>query len=185
MVVPSQTRRRSQGTATANRVELTEGVCGVSRESGTGTGTEALRRGGHRLTPQRQFVLRVLEDAGHHLSAEDICQRVQVIYPGMSLSTVYRTLELLVRLGLVLEARLGGDRRVYELAGETGEHTHVICRACGAIGHPRDPDLHSLRDCLATETGYANIALNLVATGICPACAARIAHAAQEPLPTP
>lgn len=158
----------------------------MSRTSGTGTntGTDALRRGGHRLTPQRQFVLRVLEDAGHHLSAEDICQRVQTIYPGMSLSTVYRTLELLSRLGLVLEARLGGDRSVYELAGEAGEHTHVICRACGAVGHPRDPDLHALRECLAAETGYDDIALNVLATGLCPSCATRAEHAAQDPLPT-
>lgn len=155
----------------------------MSRTSGTGT--EALRRGGHRLTPQRQFVLRVLEDAGHHLSAEDICQRVQTIYPGMSLSTVYRTLELLGRLGLVLEARLGGDRSVYELADEAGEHTHVICRACGAIGHPHDPDLHALRECLEAETGYGDIALNVVATGLCPICAGRAERVTQEPLPTP
>lgn len=143
---------------------------GVSRD--TASGTDALRRGGHRLTPQRQLVLRVLEQAGHHLTAEAICQQVQVVYPGMSLSTVYRTLELLARLGLVLEARLGGERRVYELAGERGEHTHLICRSCGAIGHPHDIDLRSLRERLTQETGYVGIAMDLVATGLCPACAA-------------
>ena len=149
-----------------------------------GNGSDALRRGGHRLTPQRQLVLRVLEQAGHHLSAEEICAQVQQVYPGMSLSTVYRTLELLVNLGLVLEARLTGDRRVigerrvlgdrrvYELAGEAGEHTHLICRVCGSVGHPTAPDLERLRGRLADETGYTSIAVDVVATGICPVCAA-------------
>jgi Fur family ferric uptake transcriptional regulator len=137
-----------------------------------GSGGDALRRGGHRLTPQRQFVLRVLEQAGHHLSAEEICAQVQQVYPGMSLSTVYRTLELLVNLGLVLEARLLGDRHVYELADEAGEHTHLICRVCGAVDHPNALDLHRLRSRLATETGYTSITVNVVATGVCRVCAA-------------
>jgi Fe2+ or Zn2+ uptake regulation protein len=143
----------------------------------TRDGGEALRRGGHRLTPQRQMVVRTLEHAGHHLSAEEICQRIQLEYPGMSLSTVYRTLDLLVRLGMVLEAQLGGDRRVFELAGEHGEHTHLICRECGAIAHPGDLELAALRRALATESGFGDLALNVVATGICPTCAAT--HASQ------
>jgi Fur family ferric uptake transcriptional regulator len=133
--------------------------------------TDALRRRGHRMTAQRQMVLHALEQAGHHLSAEEICQQIQQQYPTMSLSTVYRTLDLLVGLGLVLEARLGGDRRVYELAGEAAEHCHLICRACGAVGHPHELDLGRLRAQLAGETGYAALALDLVATGLCPRCA--------------
>jgi Fe2+ or Zn2+ uptake regulation protein len=139
----------------------------ATRDSG-----DALRRGGHRLTPQRQMVLRTLDEAGHHLSAEEICQRIQLEYPGMSLSTVYRTLDLLVRLGMVLEAQLGGDRRVFELAGEHGQHTHLICRECGAIAHPRELDLAALQRGLGDETGYSALTLNVVATGVCPSCAA-------------
>ena len=135
-------------------------------------GTDALRRGGHRLTPQRQLILQVLDQAGHHLSAEAISVAVQRTYPGMSLSTVYRTLDLLVRLGLVLEARLGSDRRVYELAGDTGEHTHLICRVCGAVSHPTALDLQGLSARLIAETGFDTIAVDVVATGRCPTCAA-------------
>lgn len=142
----------------------------------SGNGTDALKRGGHRLTPQRQFILQVLERAGHHLSAEEICEQIQVSYPGMSLSTVYRTLDLLARLGLVLEARLGSDRRVYELAREEGEHTHLICRDCGAVSHPTALDLRLLSARLSAETGYDAIAVDVVATGRCPGCAS---HAAQ------
>jgi Fe2+ or Zn2+ uptake regulation protein len=150
-----------------------------------GDGGEALRRRGHRLTPQRQMVLRALEQAGRHLSAEEICQQVQAAYPGMSLSTVYRTLELLERLGLVLEARLGGESRVYELAGDQGEHTHLICRSCGAVGHPRDGDLRPLLERLAVETGYRDISLHVVATGVCPGCATRAARASQAATAAP
>lgn len=137
-----------------------------------GSGSDALKRGGHRLTPQRQLILQVLERAGHHQSAEEICEQVQQTYPSMSLSTVYRTLDLLVRLGLVLEARLGSDRRVYELAREEGEHTHLICRVCGAVSHPTTLDPRRLSARLTAETGYDTIAVEVVATGRCPACAA-------------
>jgi Fe2+ or Zn2+ uptake regulation protein len=119
------------------------------------------------------MVLRVLDQAGHHLSVKEVRQRSQLIYPGMSLSTVYRTIDLLVRLGMVLEARIGGDRRVYELAREAGEHSHLICRSCGAIGHPEPFELVGPRHRLAAESGYADLALDVVATGICRACGAK------------
>jgi Fur family ferric uptake transcriptional regulator len=150
----------------------------------SGNGSEALRRGGHRLTAQRYLVLRVLEQAGHHLSAEEICQQIQRVYPTMSLSTVYRTMDLLVRLGLVREARLGGERRVYELAGTAGEHCHLICRECGAIGHPTPVDLQPLREQLAAQTGYAEVALDLLVTGLCPRCTARSHHHAPAEPPS-
>lgn len=136
------------------------------------TSSESLRRRGYRLTPQRHLVLRALERAEHHLSAEDILQHVQADCPGISLSTVYRTLEVLGDLDLVSELRLRSDRRVYELAGEAGGHCHLICRECAAITHARGPDLQALRAQVEAETRFADMTVDLVASGICPSCEA-------------
>ena len=75
---------------------------------------EPLRRQGLRLTPQRQMILTVIEQAQEHLNTEAICQRVQAHYPCVSLSTIYRTLEWLKKRGLVREVHLLGEQRFYE-----------------------------------------------------------------------
>ncbi len=64
---------------------------------------------GYRLTPQRMMVLSAIEGSDSHISAEEIYTQVIAKYPHVNISTVYRTLDLLKRLGLVTEADLGGE----------------------------------------------------------------------------
>lgn len=63
---------------------------------------------GYRLTPQRMMILSAIENSNDHISADEIYARVVAEYPYVNISTVYRTLELLKRLGLVTETDLGG-----------------------------------------------------------------------------
>jgi len=56
---------------------------------------EVLREKGHRLTPQRILILKVIYDADSHISAEEIYEQLHARYPYSNISTVYRTLELL------------------------------------------------------------------------------------------
>ncbi|HEY7356698.1 MAG TPA: Fur family transcriptional regulator [Ktedonobacterales bacterium] len=129
----------------------------------------ALRRRGLRLTPQRQMILNVIEQAQEHLSAESICQRVQERYPFVSLSTIYRTLELLKTLGLVREVHLLGDQRFYESASG-GAHHHLLCRGCGDILHADADLLAGLREQLEQRYHFTPLSLDLIATGYCAAC---------------
>ena len=69
-----------------------------------------LREQGYRLTPQRNLIWEVLRDAGRHLTAEEVAAEVRRTLPDVNVSTVYRTLELLVSLDLVVETRLEGSR---------------------------------------------------------------------------
>jgi|SRR5579859_129913 len=130
---------------------------------------ERLRRQGLRLTPQRQMILDVIEQAQEHLSAETICQRVQERYPFVSLSTIYRTLELLKRLGLVREVHLLGEQRFYESA-DGGAHHHLLCRGCGAVLHADDALLAGLREQLEQHYHFTPLSLDLIATGYCYGC---------------
>ena len=129
----------------------------------------AIRQQGLRLTPQRQMILNVIEQAQEHLSAESICQRVQARYPFVSLSTIYRTLELLKTLGLVREVHLLGDQRFYESASG-GAHHHLLCRGCGDILHADADLLAGLREQLEQRYQFTPLSLDLIATGYCAAC---------------
>jgi Fe2+ or Zn2+ uptake regulation protein len=130
---------------------------------------ETFRRQGHRLTPQRQMVLNAIEQANEHLSAEAICKRVQWRYPSVSLSTIYRTLDLLKTLGLVREVHLLGEQRFYEPAG-AGMHHHLLCRGCGAVLHADDALLDNLRAELERAYHFAPLSLDLIVTGYCAGC---------------
>ena len=91
---------------------------------------------GYRLTIPREAILDVLSRTSRHLSAEDIFLAVHKVYPAIGLTTIYRTLELLVQMRLVFKFDFGDKRARYELAeGTKGirHHHHLVCTKCGRI----------------------------------------------------
>lgn len=88
---------------------------------------------GFRVTIPRQAILDVLSVTEKHLSAEDIYMQVHKIHPAVGLTTVYRTLELLVRMGIVFKFDFGDARARYELNSGPGKeihHHHLVCTKC-------------------------------------------------------
>lgn len=130
---------------------------------------ELLRKRGYRLTPQRYMILSVIQEAGEHLSIDQILERVQKRNPQVSLSTIYRTLELLCELGMVRENRLPGEQPHYETADGSAHH-HLVCRRCRTIIHLDEALLGNLNEQLQEQHHFHNISLNLVAMGYCQAC---------------
>jgi Fur family ferric uptake transcriptional regulator len=96
---------------------------------------DKFRNAGFRLTLPRQAILNVFTKNPKHLSAEEIFLSVHKKYPGIGLATVYRTLDLLTQMGLILKFDFGDRRSRYELASETkkGHHHHMVCSRCGRI----------------------------------------------------
>ncbi len=91
---------------------------------------------GYRITVPREAILDVLSKTSEHLSAEDIYLAVHKVYPNIGLTTIYRTLELLVHIGLVFKFDFGDGRARYELAeGPKGKrhHHHLVCTNCGRV----------------------------------------------------
>ena len=130
---------------------------------------EALRNAGQRLTPQRMMVLSVLAEQGGHMSAEEILALVRQEYPYLNLSTVYRTLDLFVELGLVAQTDLGEGVRRFELVGAHPHH-HLICRKCGATIEVGDDLLGPLRQTLQEQFGFAACMDHFAIFGICRSC---------------
>jgi Fur family ferric uptake transcriptional regulator len=133
---------------------------------------ETLRKRGYRLTPQRHMILSVIQEADGddgHLSIDQIMERVQLRNPYVSLSTVYRTLELLRELGLVRENHLPGEQPHYEAAEGTAHH-HLVCRGCRAVIHLDDTLLGNLHESLQNQYHFHGLTLDLVAAGYCDTC---------------
>ncbi len=130
---------------------------------------ETLRKRGYRLTPQRHMILSVIQEADGHLNIDQILERVQERNPYVSLSTVYRTLELLRELALVRENHLPGEQPHYETA-ESAAHHHLVCRRCRAVIHLEDTLLGNLHEQLQQQYTFHDLTLDLVAAGYCDAC---------------
>jgi len=99
-----------------------------------------LREHGYKLTRPRKAIFDVLNSGDNHLSACNIYKATSKLYPNIGLATIYRTLELLVRIGVVLKCEFGDDRALYELAQnpEKVHHHHLICRNCNKVIHYSD-----------------------------------------------
>jgi len=124
---------------------------------------------GYRLTPQRMLVLSAIANSEHHISAEEIYVQVVAKYPHVNISTVYRTLDLLKRLGLVTETDLGGGRVRYHPA-DKGHHHHLVCQECGAIIDLDESVLSSLKSRLLREYKFSADLRHLAIFGRCSNC---------------
>ena len=83
----------------------------------TGKLQQSVAKRGIRMTRQRRVILQVMDDAEQHLDVDQILERAQKIDSGVHLVTVYRTIDLLKKQGLIDELdllHLRGDRHYYE-----------------------------------------------------------------------
>jgi Fe2+ or Zn2+ uptake regulation protein len=130
----------------------------------------ALRERGQRVTPQRLMVARVLSDLDRHVTAEVVFDELGERMPGVSLPTVYATLDLLESIGLI--RRVASERGAVVYDPRTDDHHHLVCRSCGAIV---DVDAPIEADALlsaARSAGFAPDHAQVVVRGLCADCAA-------------
>lgn len=130
---------------------------------------EKLRGSGYRLTPQRELILRAVEDLGH-ATPDEVLARVRQQSSAVNVSTVYRTLEVLEQLGLVRHAHLSDRAPTYHSVTEH-EHFHLVCRNCHRVVSV-DPDvLAPLRERLRDEHAFVVDVGHLTVFGRCEECA--------------
>jgi Fe2+ or Zn2+ uptake regulation protein len=139
-----------------------------------GTVDHGLSQSRYRLTKQRAAVLQALSDGGH-LSAESILERVRLHMPGVSLGTIYRTLDILREIGLVQIFTFGGIAARYEKTLD--KHHHVLCSVCRSLVNVRADSVADIARDVAEREGYTDIDFSLTIVGRCSACAAQPAIA--------
>jgi len=125
-----------------------------------------LRERGLRMTPQRQLVLAAVRDLGHS-TPEQICARVQESAP-INITTIYRTLDLLEKLGLVRHTHLGHGAPTY--SEQEHEHVHLVCHVCGEISEVPAELLDGLAEQLRTARGFELDATHVALSGTCRDC---------------
>ena len=129
-----------------------------------------LRQRGYKLTAQRQAVVSVIALSHEHLTPTAIYGKVRQEYPGIGLVTIYRTLEILTKLGLICEVHSSGSCRSYLLRRPSGHHHHLICSNCGKVVDFADCDIKELEKKLSQETGFKIESHLLEFSGRCQDC---------------
>jgi Fur family ferric uptake transcriptional regulator len=143
-----------------------------------------MRERGYRVTPQRQLILDAICAAGGHTTFDEIYARVQRTTSAVNRATVYRALDFLCKLRLVVGADLGGGHMVYEIAGDTPHH-HLVCRACGQQQEVSHKTIKGMFTRLEREHQF-HVDLNHVAlTGLCCTCYEAECRAGRQPAQFP
>ena len=130
---------------------------------------EALRAAGYRITRQRKAILNYLAATDAHPSAKEVFQETKNDYPGLSLATVYNTLETLARMGLikVLDFQAIDNRHETNLA----PHVNLICTVCGEIQDFEQGSTIPMNK-VKKELGFEVKGFRLEYYGICSECRA-------------
>jgi Fur family transcriptional regulator, ferric uptake regulator len=122
------------------------------------------------VTQQRLAVAEAIFLSGAHLSAEEIAQRVAGRGVAVGTATVYRTLDLLVRSGLVKEHDFGDGFKRYEAGSGNDAHEHCICSSCGAVTEFSNDRLERMIALLAEEVEFRPHHHRLEIYGLCRSC---------------
>jgi Fur family peroxide stress response transcriptional regulator len=128
-----------------------------------------LRERGHRLTPQRMAVLKILLNNTEHLGVEQIYERVRVDFPMTSLATIYKTVAVLKDMGEVLELNFGDSGSRYD-GSKPYSHPHLVCLQCKSISDVDVGSLSELPQQVAQQTGYRIVSHRFDFFGVCPRC---------------
>ena len=128
-----------------------------------------LRQQGLRLTPQRELILRAVEEL-RHATPDEVLAHVRSQVSSVNASTVYRTLEVLEELGLVRHAHLGHGAPTYHAADDE-QHLHLVCRFCGGITETEVALAAPLVEMLRDQHGFTTDVSHFAIYGTCKGCA--------------
>jgi len=130
---------------------------------------DLLRSRGGRITTSRRLLLSCLFEGGPHRSAEQLAAEVQALAPDVHISTIYRNLYELERLGVVVHAHLGHGPAIYHLASES--HGHLVCEVCGSMVEAPGDYFAGLAVAARSQYGFEIDPRHFAVLGQCAACA--------------
>ncbi len=137
------------------------------------------------VTTQREQVAEVVLAAVGHLSVEDIEQQLRQRNLHIGKATVYRTLDILARSGMITERDFGEGFRRYERVPGHPHHEHLICVRCGKVIEFTNDRLERLKALVADEYGFQHHHHRLEIYGVCRECQLKDAAAPGSPSPPP
>ena len=133
------------------------------------SGKELLKKPGTRLTSQRSLIFDIISHGGGHMGAAEIYAEAWRRKPGISLSTVYRSIAKFKELGLVEECHLGQEHHHYE-AQQHGSHFHLVCLQCGTVIEFEYPLVKRVCDEVDGARGFKIVNAEVNLCGYCSKC---------------
>jgi Fe2+ or Zn2+ uptake regulation protein len=127
-----------------------------------------VRERGGRITSARRLLLEGIFEAKGHRTAEELAEVVQARAPDVHLSTIYRNLEDLQELGIVVHSHLGHGPSTYHLAAAA--HGHLVCEICGAVIEAPDDLFASLSRSTKSRFGFTIDPHHFAMLGRCRHC---------------
>ncbi len=138
----------------------------------TSRSVQALRDAGYRLTGPRLTILDILEGSHGHITAAELLRQVEVRDPSIGRASVFRTLDLMIKLGIVWPTVQGGTTVHYMLM-PSEHHHHIVCTGCGRLIEFEDCGLGALIRALETRFDVRIDGHLLELYGVCAECRAR------------
>jgi len=133
------------------------------------TNRSALNVAGLRVTNQRALILEIIRHGQGHLDADEVYRRARERQAQFSLSTVYRTLRLFRKLGLVEEVHFDEAHHHYEVK-PPAEHHHLVCLGCGQVIEFHYPLSRYIKRNVPEAKDFKVIETEIRMTGYCPKC---------------
>ena len=125
---------------------------------------------GQKLTNERAALVREIFSIHYHFEADELLFKMKEKSVKISRATVYRTLELLVKSGMVRRVHLGEDHYHYEHVTGNSHHDHLICTTCGGVIEFHDPELEQRQREICARKRFTPTFHNLQILGVCDAC---------------
>ena len=132
--------------------------------------TERLRRESRKVTGPRQAVLELLRRQAHPMTTQEIFGALP--RDQCDLATVYRSMRLLEKMGMVKRFDFGDGTARFELLdeGDDGHHHHLVCTHCGEIIELAGCSMSELEERIALRNGFKAVTHRLEFFGLCPQC---------------
>ena len=129
-----------------------------------------LQQQGLKLTSERTALIREIFSTHYHFEADELLFKMKQKSVKISRATVYRTLELLVKSGLVRRVHLGEDHYHYEHVSGDSHHDHLVCTVCGGVIEFHDEELEQRQREICERKKFTPTFHNLQILGVCNDC---------------
>jgi len=131
---------------------------------------EYLRRHGQKFTHERRRVLDEIDRQQDHFQADELLSAMRKRKVKVSKATLYRTLALLVRAGLLREEVFGERHLHYERIFGQKHHDHLVCLACGKIEEFRNDEIEDAQEAICKQHGFLPTGHRMEIHGYCREC---------------
>lgn len=131
-----------------------------------------LKQAGYKLTQARLMVLQALEQIGGHVTSAQVLDRVGELAPNIGRASVFRTLDLLTRLGIVRPTYIESSITPNYVLLPDGHHHHIICTSCNVTIEFEECGLEKIAEALEKRLNVKLTGHLLEFFGVCASCQA-------------